>query len=106
MRSPEAAYPWPHAGGLSGQGPILPGEGEARPDLGSRAESAPGPWELCLSRWEGRRGSSAILNTCSTEGPEYSGLTIQLLFPGRSCSCAASIFVDPQGMFLQPFLAN
>ncbi|XP_009891531.1 PREDICTED: glutathione S-transferase theta-1-like [Charadrius vociferus] len=63
VRSPEEAYPWSHPGGLSRQGPILPGEGEARPDLHSRAESAPGPWKLCLSRWEGRRGSSGPSNS-------------------------------------------
>lgn len=45
-------------------------------------------------------------NPCSAEEPEYNGLTVQLLFPERSHSCGTSIFVDPQGMLLQPFLAN
>lgn len=65
MQSSEKAYLWSHPGGLSRQGPILPGEGEtgqACPDLHSRAESAPSPWKLCLAHWEGRTSSSGNLS--------------------------------------------
>lgn len=44
------------------------------------------------------------LNTHPAGPPEHNGWAMEL--PELSHSHAVAIFVDPQGMFLQPFLAN
>lgn len=112
MQSSEETFVGSYSGGLPRRGPFLLGEpvkqGQAWQDH-SRAEPAPSPWKFSLARCRGRTGSSGsweISNTHPADPPEYNGLTMELLFPELSHSHAASIFVDPRGMFLQPFLAN